>query len=128
MTKPKLTEHVIAEIVGKMRIAGSLDTGLVTCGIMRPTYDTWVEEYRDGEAEPLVVKLIEAIALAEAELKMVREHQLAGYFEKNWQALAWWLERKYPGEYGPKAKDPGKQDREDDEDLDVLLSRLPGNQ
>ncbi|WP_180542189.1 hypothetical protein [Nevskia soli] len=123
MPSPPLTERLIAEICSKMQISGSLDTGLATCGVPRETYDGWIEAAQRG-SDPLAVKLIEAIASAESEVKMLREHQLTKYFETDWRALGWWLERKYPGEYGVKAKAGGSPE----DDLDGLLRGLPDEQ
>lgn len=107
----KLTERLIAEICSKTRIAGSLETGLATCGVSREQYDAWQEE-----DDPLVARLLSEIASAEAEMKMVREHQLSNYFEKDWRALAWWLERKYPNEYANKPNSFKLPETNDDDD------------
>lgn len=116
-----LSERLIAEICSKMRISGSLETGLATCGVSEHQYQLWLEA-----GGPLAARLEAEIASAEGELKMVREHQLTGYFEKDWRALAWWLERKYPREYGPKARDKEKGKEASDADaLDELLDLLP---
>jgi hypothetical protein len=112
--KPELTDRLIAEFVNKLRISGSVDTALKTCGISRETYDRLVDAVAVGGGGDLQGRrLVEEAASAEGETKLIREHQLSQYFEKDWRALAWWLEHKYPGEYGrPEAPES---------DFDALL-------
>jgi hypothetical protein len=101
-----LTDAVIADRCNKLRISGSLDTALSICGIERSAYDKWLEAAHAGTAEPIAKRLVDATQETLSEVKMMREHQLTKYFEKNWQALAWWLERKYPEEYAAPARVP----------------------
>ncbi len=116
--KPELTDRLIAEFVNKLRISGSVDTALKTCGISRETYDRLVDAVAaadGGGSDLLGRRLVEEAASAEGETKLIREHQLSQYFEKDWRALAWWLEHKYPGEYGrPEAP-------KSESDFDALL-------
>lgn len=95
-----LTEHVVAEVASKVRIGGSLRTALMAAGIAWERYQEWCEDALAGNAAPLVEKFLEAVLEAEAEVKLLREHQLSKHFDAHWQAAAWWLERRYPNEYG----------------------------
>ena len=56
------------------------------------------------------------------EVKLMREHLLTKHFEKNWQALAWWLERKYPDEYAQRKPKPAI---EGDSEFEALREFLP---
>jgi hypothetical protein len=119
--KPELTELLIASLCSKMQITGSLTTALLTCGLTRATYDEWAREAARGKGDPLSGRLVAAVASAEGEIKLVREHQLSQVFDKDWRALAWWLERRYPEEYGQKAKEPKPSGREDHDDIEALI-------
>lgn len=105
-----LSDRLIAEFVGKLRISGSVDTALKTCGISRETYDDLIKAVSQGAADTLGKRMVEETAQAEGETKLLREHQLSKYFETDWRALAWWLEHKYPAEYGKSAAAPEETD------------------
>jgi hypothetical protein len=120
MTATVVTDHLIAELSNKLRISGSLDTALALSGIDRAEYDVWA---RTGNADAMVKRLIGAVQEAENEVKLMREHQLTKYFEKNWQALAWWLERKYPDEYA--LRKPKARATDEESEFESLAAYLP---
>ena len=127
MPPPELNDRLIAEIVAKIRITGSVETGLLTNGVDPEEFYAWRENWRDGTADPPAARLCEAVLEAEGDVKMLREHQLNSHFEKNWQALAWWLERRYPREYGPRAKE-NEQARRPVDDVSQMLDLLPSGE
>ena len=119
-----ITDTLIAEITNKLRISGSVDTALALSGVARDEYNAWELRARTGAADPMAARLIAAVQQAENEVKMMREQQLSNYFEKNWQALAWWLERKYPDEYASrKPKPPAVEEETGFESLERYMSK-----
>jgi len=57
-------------------------------------------------------KFMAAVDLAEGETKLIYERILMQHVVKNWHAAAWWLERRYPHEYG-RRRLPMLSDRDD---------------
>jgi hypothetical protein len=107
MARPSiLTDVLIAEFCSKLRISGSIETAIKSTGIGRESYYGWARKYREGGASPMVKRFMRAVEEAEGETKLLREHMLTKHFDKNWQALAWWLERKYSPEYGQRRPPP----------------------
>jgi hypothetical protein len=107
MARPSiLTDALIARFCSKLRISGSIETAIKATHIGRETYYGWARQVREGGGSVQVKKFIQAVDDAESETKLLREHMLSKHFDKNWQALAWWLERKYSPEYGQRHPPP----------------------
>jgi hypothetical protein len=107
MARPTIiTDGLITEFCSKLRVSGSIETAIKTTGIGRESYYGWARKVREGKANGQQKKFIRAVEQAEAEAKQFREILLQSHFKKNWQALAWWLERKYSHEYGQRRPMP----------------------
>jgi hypothetical protein len=103
MARPTiLTDAFTADFCSKLRVCGSIETAIKASGCGRESYYGWARDVRNGEGSEEARKFIAAVELAEGEVKLLREHKLSKHFDKNWQALAWWLERKYSHEYGQR--------------------------
>jgi hypothetical protein len=103
MARPSiLTDDFIAGFCSKLRVCGSIETAIKASGCGRESYYGWARKVRDGEGSEAEKKFIAAVEKAESEVKMFRESKLNKHFDKNWQAIAWWLERKYSHEYGQR--------------------------
>jgi hypothetical protein len=103
MARPSiLTDAFIADFCSKLRVCGSIETSIKATGCGRESYYGWARAVRDGQGSEVQKKFMAAVDKAEGEVKMLREHKLSKHFDKNWQALAWWLERKYSNEYGQR--------------------------
>lgn len=111
-----ITDELIADFCAKVRVTGSIETAIKITGIGRETYYGWSRRVRGGEGNTLERKFINAVEKAEGEIKMIREIALTKHFDRNWQALAWWLERKFSPEYGQRHPPPlvDDSDKEDD--------------
>lgn len=118
MARPSiLTDAFIADFCSKLRICGSIETTIKATKCGRESYYGWARDVRNGEASPVAKKFIEAVDHAEGEMKMLREHKLSKHFDKNWAALAWWLERKYSDEYGQRRPLPLPNPDEEDKGI-----------
>lgn len=107
MARPSiLTDALITEFCAKVRISGSIETAIKATGIGRESYYGWARQVREGGGSPMAKQFIAAVEKAEGEIKLIREHMLSKHFDRNWQALAWWLERKYSPEYGQRRPPP----------------------
>lgn len=95
-----ITDELIARFCAMVRDSGSIETAILDSGISREIYHELALQIREGRGTPAAKRLIKAVDKAESDTKLLREHMLSKHFEKNWRSLKWWLERKFPGEYG----------------------------
>ena len=88
-----LTAAVQRAIVETLRAGNYIDTACKVAGVKRQTFYNWVERGKAGESP--FAEFFDACekALSDAESSAVKSIQVAG--KKNWQALAWWLERRH---------------------------------
>jgi len=99
--KPKLTKELQEQICRLISAGNYIKTACQASGISEQTYNNWKkwgEQRGKGEYSEFLeaVKKAEATAIA----KNVTVIQLAA--RESWQAAAWWLERKYPRDWGRK--------------------------
>ena len=98
--KSKLTEELI-ETAAKLIAAGNYQKHVAQ--YLNLSEETWYRWLREGEKSQSGLKrqFYEMIKKAEAEAiaRNVALIQKAAQ-EGNWQAAAWWLERKFPEEWG----------------------------
>jgi hypothetical protein len=99
----KLTEEVTRRIINSIRAGNYLETSAAYAGIGKVTLFDWL---RRGSRQTCGVhrEFWEAVeqALAEAEVRDV--YIITKAAERNWQAAAWRLERKFPGRWGRKVE------------------------
>jgi MacB-like periplasmic core domain len=107
MARPSIiNEALIAKFCSHLRISGSIETAIKATGIARESYYGWARKVRQDGGTKLERMFMAAVDQAEGETKLIHEHMLAQHFEKSWRAIAWWLERKYPEEYGLRRPSP----------------------
>jgi hypothetical protein len=107
MARPSIIdEALIAKFCSHLRISGSIKTAISATGIARESYYGWARKVRQGGGTELERKFIVAVDQAEGETKLIHEHMLSKHFDKKWRAIAWWLERRYPAEYGRRRLPP----------------------
>ena len=103
MARPSiLNKQLITDFCLNLRMTGSIEAVIARTGIGRETYYRWARLVREGCGTGLEKRFMKAVDQSEGEVKMRLELQLEPHFVKHWRALAWWLERKYAGEYGRK--------------------------
>lgn len=106
MAKSKLTEELIKE-AARLIEAGNYQKHVAQAlGVDESTWYRWLREGEQSEDEnDLKYKFYQSIKKAEAKAvaRNVALIQRAAQ-EGNWQAAAWWLERKFPSEWGKKDK------------------------
>ena len=98
--KTKLTKELIAEAEKLLRAGNYACVVAEHLGIGETTWYAWIER-GEKEKRGLFREFRESIKRAEstAEIGAVAGVLTAGR-DGNWQALAWFLERKYPSRYG----------------------------
>ena len=106
MAKSKLTEELIKE-AARLIEAGNYQKHVAQAlGVDESTWYRWLREGEQSEDEnDLKYKFYQSIKKAEAKAvaRNVALIQRAAQ-EGNWQAAAWWLERKFPAEWGKRDK------------------------
>lgn len=119
--KVSLKQEVADKILGYIRAGSYIETAVVAAGIAKSTYYNWLaivaEERKQIEAARLaetpyrtspqvrkLIKFVDAVekAMAESEIYDLSKIKMAS--DKNWQAAAWRLERKYPKRWGRQDK------------------------
>ena len=108
----KLSDDVIEAVADAIRSGASIDTAARFSGLHRATYHRWMQEGRDAmrgdgpvpEALAMQVKFVEAMEVALAEFKVKLTGEIYAHGKENWTALAWLLERRFPDEFGRRAR------------------------
>lgn len=99
--RSKLNKKLITEAAGLLRAGNYAETAAACVGISQATWYNWLKDAREQDKpDPLKVEFLEAVekATAEAERKYVKVIEKAT--ARNWQAAAWWLERRMPDKWG----------------------------
>jgi len=101
--KLKLTEEFIKKAV-KYLEAGNYQTHVAQA--LGVSHETWFRWLREGQQEGKGIKyeFYEAVKKAEARAAIRNVAIIQRAAQDNWQAAAWWLERKFPEEWGRKDK------------------------
>jgi len=120
---PELTTAIAADIA--QGVPG--EVAAVARGIGRSTFYNWVKWGR--QREPGFVEFRDAIKRARAEAESHYVGIIRAATLKNWQAAAWWLERRAPGRWGrwgpsPAPEKPRKSDKYKDMTEQELLEKL----
>lgn len=103
----KLTPEITDELAQILEQGNWVDTACDQVGISRDTFYKWVARGKRGRAydiEPVnYVEFALRIgqAVAQVEIDSVKELRKA---PNNWQATAWWLERRHPDKWGNRGK------------------------
>lgn len=102
--KSKLTPELIEEAYKLIKSGLDFKTTAWYLGISESAFYKWM---REGEKEESGLKkqFFQSIKKAESEaiarnVMLIQKHAQEG----NWQAAAWWLERRYSDEWGKKDK------------------------
>lgn len=115
----KLTEEKI-QLASKLIGAGNtVKTIYGALDISKQTWYNWLDKGEKAKSG-LYRKLYEEVEKAESKAESRYVTIIAQAAEKEWQAAAWWLERKYPERWG-------KKDRfafEGDEGVNIVIKKV----
>lgn len=135
--KPKLTQQLIIQ-AERLTLDGNYDN--VICGALGISTETWYRWLRDGEAlvkgeetsipytpemQSLLSEFYDTIKKAQTTAQAQMVNEMRQYTRINWQALGWFMERRWPEQWGRKqviAIDPKAE--ESYKALDRFLERL----
>ena len=98
--KLKLTRELIQRAAELVREGNYQKHVAQALGIDKSTWFKWLQEGERGETR-LKREFFDAIKKAEAEA-IIRNNARIQSAARGWQASAWWLERRYPEEWGRK--------------------------
>ena len=101
----KLTEESKRKIVQAIAGGNYLETAAAYGGVAYDTFNGWMNKGERNE-KPLYVEFYHAVKKAEADAEALRVARIskAGQ-EGNWQADAWYLERRYPSRWGKRVQE-----------------------
>jgi hypothetical protein len=98
--KTKLTPALIGEIAGRIRFGSAPTTSLRLAGIGAMQWADIQNRMDGGQATDLERELSSAVEQAEAEVKSMLEAIVIAAAASDPDAARWWLERRFPAEYG----------------------------
>ncbi len=97
----KLTPEVQARVVTAISGGNTRETAASYAGIRRATLFEWLARGRAARSG-LFRDFADAIEKAEADASVTSVGLIRRAAQTSWQAAAWWLERRYPDEWGRK--------------------------
>jgi hypothetical protein len=101
MARPSnVTDQLIEKFCLNLRVTGSIETAIALTRIGRESFYRCKRRVRQGIGTEMERRFMSAVDQSEGEVKLRREYQLGQHAETSWRSIAWWLERKYPQEYG----------------------------
>ena len=116
---PKLTAEMIEEICDYIISGYSIAGAGRKAKVSESTIYRWLAMARSGSAEQIYLDLAERVKEATecSEFELLQAMRMAAAKDKNWRALAWLLERRYPEKYGKRieatsqrlGKEPGAE-------------------
>lgn len=121
--RPKLNEEVI-EKAYKLIAAGNYHKTVAQyLGIDESTWWRWLQKGETAKSKKSIYyKLFKQIKKAEAEAQMRNVAIVQEAAQESWQAAAWWLERRYPEEWG--RKDQLRLGNTDDDGLRIQIVKV----
>ena len=91
----KYCEQIVKDIVEAIEKGLSNNATCDYVGISKETFYKWIKDHSDFSDQ---------VKRAQSEKKIDLLEKIKTIGEKNWQALAWILERCYPDEFGVKVR------------------------
>lgn len=94
--RPKLTKELVKKAIA-LKSDGMSDKDIcIACDVSQSAFYRWQE---NGGKSDLQRELVEGLKKAESNYKGALLRSIKKQGEKDWRALCWLLERKYPEEY-----------------------------
>lgn len=101
----KLTPETQQKIVQAVASGNYLETAAAYGGITYTTFNNWMNRGESRERKDYI-EFFEAVKKAEADAEVLRVARISkAANEGNWQADAWYLERRYPNRWGKRVSE-----------------------
>lgn len=128
MVKMKYSEELVVEIVKLVESGASNKDAATLSGITEETFYNWQRpKSKSGEANPdYHPELSESLKKAETKRKVAMVNRILTAATKNWQAAAWYLERRYNDEYGRVDKHEVSLNPQNE--IKKMISRINNNE
>lgn len=95
---PKLTDEIRKSILGDLATGNTRACAAARAGVSDRTLRRWLAAGRAGRAP--YVSFLSAVKKAEQDAQAFCVRTILAASKKSWQAAAWFLERRYPTEFG----------------------------
>lgn len=103
--KPKLTPARQNKIVEALRRGNTRRAAARLAGIGQSTLSLWLAKGREGtKGDDRYVDLLARVTKAEAEAESRMVETIVEASVDTWQAAAWYLERRYPDDFGKRIR------------------------
>lgn len=102
-SKVKLTEERIKTASRLIELGNTVKNIYGALGISKQTWYNWLDKGKKAKSG-IYKKFYEEVEAAESRAEARFVTMISKAAEENWQAAAWWLERKYPERWGRKDK------------------------
>jgi hypothetical protein len=120
--KTKLTKELTDEIVKRIRAGNYIKVACQAVGISQTAYFDWINKGEQG-IEPYA-EFLGAVKKAESEAHVNFVAIIASQAPTQWQAAAWWLERKFPGQWAKKEKIEIQQEPISSKEVEAIEARF----
>jgi len=100
--KTKLNKEITIEVTKRIRAGNYIKVACEAVGISQTSYFDWLKKGEQGIEQ--YAEFLGAIKKAEAEAQVNFVAIIASQAPTQWQAAAWWLERRFPDKWGRKEK------------------------
>jgi len=101
----KLNPTIQGIIISRLRAGNYLEIAAASAGIAKSTLHAWLRQGARSESGPYR-EFSDAVKRAQAEAEVDAVDLISKAANRNWQAAAWRLERKFPARWGRKDKVP----------------------
>jgi hypothetical protein len=98
----KLTPAVRQTILENLAAGATVQASCLAAGIARQTFYDWRAKAEAGESP--FVEFFAAVEQAEAQAQVERVTVIRQAMADSWQAAAWWLERRFPEDWGRRER------------------------
>jgi hypothetical protein len=119
----KLTKQRSDRLIELLRAGQNRESACAAVGIASRTLRRWLTDAETGSDKRLA-RFARAVLEAESDSKTRAVTQLQLHGKKDWRALAWWLERRFPKEWGDHRTVTMRVEEERETILDVLQRAL----
>ena len=122
--KTKLNKELTDEIVKRIRAGNYIKVACTAVGISQTAYFDWIKKGEDGISP--YAEFLGAIKKAEAEAEAHVNYVaiIASQAPTQWQAAAWWLERKFPDKWAKREKIEISQEQVSSKEVETIEARF----
>ena len=122
MKPKKLTEERTTRLVELLRGGHTRESACASVGINSLTLRRWLAAADNGDA--VFIDFAKAVHEAEANIEQNAVTRILEHGDKDWRALAWWLEKRHPNRWGQGKVEAARIEAEREALLDAVVRTL----